>query len=502
MSMHITKKVVGAITFLMLLYQLFSALTWLYRGNDVEAREDIVGFRNQGNVDVVFYGASNLLRYYQPLVAWKEKGYTSYNYATSAGQPDNLKDFIAESRNWNEASLYVCDIRAFGLLTDELHDSFLRNWSDSLPIFSLERWRGINTFLKSRDISNVSVPPFYFDIMKYHSNTDAIQNAYQWNYLCLDNIYSLDKGFDADTGHIPFDKPEVVNDIGELTEQQYSAITELLDYCDKEKINVLFICNPIIISEDTGRTINAIGEIISKRGYPFVNFNNFYDEIGLDFKTDFYDVNHVNYLGAEKYTTYLMEYISDNYDLPDHRGDPQYEMWDKDYKQFVEMQSNWKETTIDAVNDHLSAKSIREDLQKETDFYAWLSDIKNPNFTVVFRISNKLDSISTNSHISNLFNDYDIDDFSNSYCGVWVGHSPILTKKNDKNCEVSIGVDGGRGSDVCRISVDTGINIGGTDYYADESPIQVVVYDNNYKKVIDNVNVVFNKDDSVVIVRP
>lgn len=49
--------------------------------------------------------------------------------------------------------------------------------------------------------------------------------------------------------------------------------------------------------------------------------------MGIDPTTDFYDNNHTNILGAEKYTRFLANYIDAEYDLPDRSLDPAYAQW-------------------------------------------------------------------------------------------------------------------------------------------------------------------------------
>ena len=69
---------------------------------------------------------------------------------------------------------------------------------------------------------------------------------------------------------------------------------------------------------------NTMKDIIEERGYRFFNANEHYDEMAIDFSTDFYNGYHVNCYGAKKYTRFLEEYIIDNYDMPDNRGNAAY----------------------------------------------------------------------------------------------------------------------------------------------------------------------------------
>ena len=76
-------------------------------------------------------------------------------------------------------------------------------------------------------------------------------------------------------------------------------------------------------------------EVIEQYGFDFLNTNDHYKEIGLDYNKDLYNNNHVNVFGAEKYTDFVAEYIDKKYDLPDKRGDEAFSDWNTCYDEFV-----------------------------------------------------------------------------------------------------------------------------------------------------------------------
>ena len=503
MDKSIFKNINSCIVFLIILLVLFCKITWLFRGNGIEAREDIQGFKNQGEVDVVMVGGSTLLRFYNPLQAYKETGITSYNYATSSAKFDILKEYIEDSRKTNEAELYVINVRTIALLSQEVDEPSLRNWSDSLEPTSLVRAQGISDFVYSRDWDIKKLPAFYFDIIKYHSNIDALSSDKQWSFMNLRNIYNVDKGFAPNVSNVPFTRKDWGESRSQLSEQQQKALNDILDYCDKENIQVLFVCCPYIFSETDEGIINTCGDIIRDRGYDYINFNQYYDEIGIDFDTNFSDVNHVNYLGSIKYTHYLINYISNNYQLVDHRGDPKYSQWDLDYETFLPKMKEMEANLTTIISDQKEARNIGETLDKEQDYYQWYEKIKSKNYSVVIRINSFPEEISLNNPLLTLFKDYSIDISKEHYIGIWNAEKPIISTSDELNAESNIGVGGGRPTEACKISLESQvINVGGIDYIASGSPIQVVVYDNNYQSVIDNVNIIINSDDSVVLCRP
>ena len=491
----IVKQVAGFLIFVLILAVIYCSLTWLFRGNGSEAREEICVFKNQGPVDVVLYGASNLLRYYEPLAAWEEKGFTSYNYATLSGPADTLKDYIAESRGTNEALLYVCDVRAFTMVTDRVEESALRNWSDSLPPFSPARWKGITSYLFSRDRTDVDVESYYFDLMKYHTNYEALSDEEQWKYLDLKSIYNVDKGFEPNEDHIPFEKPEICEHRAELSERQSAVLEELLDYCDNENLQTLFICNPIILKEADCEVLNTIGDRIEERGYPFVNFNRYYDEMGLDFETDFGDVNHVNYLGARKYTDYLAEYISSHYDLPDHRDDPAYEQWNTDCETYAAYRKEWEDHIVSLVDGHFESRDNAYALRESYDFSTWFSGINSPDYSVLVLMTDLPGRLSAANPFREMVEKYGIDPEAGALAGAWSGEEMLGLSYDEEMVELNVGVDGGRGSWKCRISIpDQIIRIGADNYFVPGEKNQIVIYDNNYKKAIDRVYVDLTED--------
>lgn len=497
------KEIIGFVIFLFIICFLFSRATWLFRGNDAEAREDILGVDNEKcDIDVILFDGSDVLRFYDPLDAWNKYGYTSYNYATSSAQADMLRFYAQESRETHDAKVYVFDLRTITFVTNEISESTLRNWSDSVPVFSWVRTKGIYSYIFNRDKTEIDIPSYFLDIIKYHTKYDSLASEYQWSYMDKRNIYNIDKGFDPYKNHTPFIEPIATEERGNLSDKQINALKDLVDYCDKEKLNALFICSPIVIKEEDQKLMNSVSDYIEERGYEFIDFNKYYDEIGIDFGTDYGDVNHVNYFGAKKFTDYFATLLVGKYDLPDHRNDEEYSSWDDDYKKMEVKRNEWLSAVQNDLNSHLDATKMWEQLQGIDDFTEWYGYTKNRNYTVIIKMSKIPKDLSVNSPISQLISDYGIDSSRDAYIGVWKGTDALFSSSDDLTTEMEIGVDGGRGTDSCKISVETdAINIAGEDYCANGSSIQIVVYDNNYKKVIDNVCVQINSDDSVLLSR-
>lgn len=475
----------------------------VFRGNGTESREDILGFQNvDGEIDVILFGGSDVLRFYDPLEAWHQYGYTSYNYATSSAQADMLRFYAEESRKTHKPSIYVFDLRTITFVNDIVSESSLRNWSDSVSVFSFARIKGIYSYLFNRDWSNVDVPSYFIDLFKYHTKYDSLASPYQWSYTNERNIKNVDKGFAPYINHTPFVRPVSTEERGEISDKQLKALKELLDYCDNEHINVLFICSPIVITEKDQMLMNSVSDYIVSRGYEFIDFNKLYDEIGIDFSTDYGDVNHVNYIGALKFTDYFINLLIQKYNLPDHQEDKRYASWNVDYEAMAETRASWLKATQNAVDNHLAAKQVGEKLPNIDNFLDWYVQLGNDNYVLIIRINEMPKDLSPEHPFFKFASVYGIDSSQTACVGAWKGTKAIVTNSNELTIETKIGTDGGKGTDKCLISIENKeLSIAGRNYYNDQYPIQIIVYDYNFKTVLDNVTLQFKPDEIITMIR-
>ena len=94
-----------------------------------------------------------------------------------------------------------------------------------------------------------------------------------------------------------------------------------------------------------------------EKGIPFLNMNYYLDEIGIDGDTDFGTSRHLSVNGARKATMFLGNYLKENYELVDHRGD---EM----YAEYAEISRQMHEKRIQGTND---TDNIEDDVNDEME---------------------------------------------------------------------------------------------------------------------------------------
>lgn len=112
-----------------------------------------------------------------------------------------------------------------------------------------------------------------------------------------------------------------------LTKKSEKYLRKIIAYAKKKQTPLLLISAPYVITKEDKMTYNQIAEIAAQEDVTFIDFNEYYEDMGLDFTTDFNDESHLNYHGSVYLQDYLGNYLKENYILPDRRGDPSCESY-------------------------------------------------------------------------------------------------------------------------------------------------------------------------------
>ena len=136
----------------------------------------VVGIREEEPLDMIYVVGSAAFVYWEPLKAWNDCGFSSYNLATDTIQAESIKYYIKYALEHHNPRLFVVGVRAFQYYEKEVGgEAGIRNSSDSLDL-GIDRINLVNEYLNNRIIDeNIDEFSLYIDIMRYHSNYINIQ---------------------------------------------------------------------------------------------------------------------------------------------------------------------------------------------------------------------------------------------------------------------------------------------------------------------------------------
>lgn len=284
-------------------------------------------YMENGEYDVLFMGNSHVLNGIFPMELWNEYGIVSYNFGGHGNHLATTYWIMMNALDNSNPELMVIDCSKL-LLTDKVrpekqgiaqqHVSF-----DSVPL-STNKIRAIWDLLPDEEKMN-----FIWDFSIYHTRWNKISE------VDFETEITKEKGAESRIGvatPIEFEKIASTEKQEEYT-VSVEYLIKMIEECKSREIEVLLVYLPFPAAEEEQREANLVYDIAEAYD---VHYLNFLDEDIVNYDTDCYDPNsHLNPSGARKVTSYLGNYIMENYDIEDQRSNVLYENWYTDYEEYT-----------------------------------------------------------------------------------------------------------------------------------------------------------------------
>jgi len=309
----------------------------------------------QNSIDVLLIGNSDLYRGFSPLVYWKDYGISSCNAGKPSQTPRGAYIALQDALKYQhpkvvalETDLLLVDYINLGMkmfFTSEPTSpkakirERLKRIDESIEIKlgyyipKLAR-TGYTGFLDKIESAFETEINYYFPLLKYH---------YRWNSLQMEEFISKDiwhfagKGFVASntvkpyTGSLDYMALNAKKtDALKVSTLKY--LNKINDLCKQNNIKFVLFSIPCATSwSDSKHTV--IAEFSKNNQLDYVDLNLKAMNTGINWLTDSNDGGtHLNIYGARKVSAKFGEYLKDNFQLTDHRGDPAYAQWTEDLK--------------------------------------------------------------------------------------------------------------------------------------------------------------------------
>ncbi|MGN0037813.1 MAG: hypothetical protein ACI36Y_01555 [Coriobacteriales bacterium] len=288
-------------------------------------------------IDVAYIGSSATSRYYNCPLGYEQQGIAVFDFGAASTPIMFYDEIVREIQTTQSPELYIFELRNLRKGEEALTEGAARFTIDGLKKDSPNRRSMIDDFMEyelAMDMpgaANDSIYNYYIPILRYHDR--FIERDLTEDDFLLKEPYNTSQGFVAGKPTVtqaPQQPSVYTSRVGSLDPGSEEDLVELIDFADTLDAQVLFVLSPYsILSEDEYAALNRMEQIINQRGYTLFNFNTpqMYSTLDITWETDFYNKNHVNYLGCEKYTTYFAEYLKGTYGLEDHRGDAAYDSY-------------------------------------------------------------------------------------------------------------------------------------------------------------------------------
>lgn len=283
------------------------------------------------SIDVVMMGTSHVHCGINTGLLWENFGIASYDYSAAEQPLWMTYYYLKELYKYQSPEVIVLDVYA----PARFKEDYQYDWM-------AENIHGMKFSLNKLQMFADSVEPerlgqYFPSFAVYHSRYDDLEEEDFENFFWDSREKEAFKGYTPYWKKDPQKRPEVSEDQNDgLTPKSERYLRKIIDYTKKQGSKLVLIVTPYIMTSDDKRTYNKIMEIAAEEGLIFINYNEYYDEIGLNFEEDFNDESHLNYWGSCKFTQYLGEFLDSYDEIPDRRGQEGYESWDENVQMIYE----------------------------------------------------------------------------------------------------------------------------------------------------------------------
>ncbi len=266
----------------------------------------------KGSIDVLAVGGSDLYSALTPLQLWNDTGITSY---------------VASERKQNMCVSYYMVDEIFKyqkpkVLILEMDNFFETRGEDNKETALKTVYQTCYPLFKETPLWN------QLKDEPYTKRENANMRTLIKGYFYKTDVEPNTEGYDYMGSH--WGEEPIVS----YTEKYLPMI---MDIASKNNCKVIFICMPSKTSW-TYKKHNTVAKYAEEYNVPFLDMNISDYDSGFDWLTDTRDAgNHLNHNGAMKVTKFLGNYLKENYDLIDHRGNPNFADWDEDYEYYLSL---------------------------------------------------------------------------------------------------------------------------------------------------------------------
>lgn len=325
--------IVGAVLFVLLLQRLFMPkyMSSIHEGNLVEEYYDEVKKH-----DVIFIGDCEVFSNISPVTLWEKYGITSYIRGSAQQLVWQSYYLLEETLTYEKPKVVVFNVLAMKY-NEPQKEAYNRLTLDGMKLSKAKLGAIRASMLKEENLIS-----YLFPLLRYHS---------RWNELSREDfLYMFEKEKVSHNGYLMRVDTKPVNVIPggrKLADYSFGAnayayLDRMVKLCKDNGIELILIKSPSVYPYWYPEWDEQMVEYGKENEITYINFLDSVKEMGIDYILDTYDGGlHLNLDGAEKFTEYFGQILSEDYGLEDRRKEP-------------ELISIWKEKVVlyDSMEEH------------------------------------------------------------------------------------------------------------------------------------------------------
>lgn len=320
------RNAVRAVVFFLGLCVIITILSRIFERKTSAQMYDVF-FETKEDVDVLFLGTSHMSNAVLPLQLMQEQGFSSFNLAGHGNQLATTYWVLVNALDYADPQVVVLDLSYLGenqktslVSVNQTHTAL-----DAIP-FSMNKVRMVDDLFDTTQ----EKAEFLADFLIYHD---------RWEELSAEDFESRTITYRGAAPGFAVAEPIVTEkipreDCCEPDTVGVEYLNRIMTLCRERGIEVVWTYLPFPADEEKQREANLGYVLAEEYGVPYLNF---LDLDVVDLEVDCLDASsHLNLSGAVKCTRYLGEFLAENFNLPDRRGEAEYACWGEELTAYTQ----------------------------------------------------------------------------------------------------------------------------------------------------------------------
>lgn len=321
------KKIIKILAFALIFLLLFYGFQHVYQWRFMDEYNRYTQYDNlEFDPDMIYIGTSEPRQGFIPIILYEEKGITSYNLCNQ----------------WNAAAAYYYELKyalerhSVKAAAIDFRSIYASMKPQDKPTPYLQALFGIPDrkihYELLHDICKMDPEEaiyYAFPLLRYHTRWASAEADfsplkepladYMLGWFTTNKLHDDDDQTPRELSPDLWNYQEAAGPFPEKDVQYYQ---KMVDLCREKNVQLIAIIPPVIgRAEEYSANWAGIKQFLDQNGIRYFNYNTYEEvkRIGLDVNEDFTDANHMNYLGAIKWSKVLAQDLSTELSLTDHR---------------------------------------------------------------------------------------------------------------------------------------------------------------------------------------
>lgn len=277
------------------------------------------------SVDVLIMGSSHAFLSMSPMELWNREGISSFNLGTPSQTLALTYYLLKDAIRTQHPEVVVLEVYGGAYESQLPNLTRIHMVTDCMPVNKNK----LNLYkeLLKENLTEDEQFEIWFPFFRYHS---------RWEELTAEDFFFRKgylRGYKDNYQYRQLEEPKIRNKLTDISDEAMEYFEKIVQLCDAEEIELVACRIPMADHNAYARRTRKMNTILTRAeelGLKILDYEKLREEVPLDYSCDFLDSQHTNASGAIKISKYLAEYLKENFDLADHREDPEYLQWEKD----------------------------------------------------------------------------------------------------------------------------------------------------------------------------